>query len=45
MGHVLFCFLHILGLFGSSFIGDSSNINIFTKILIFNKQVVSNSCI
>ena len=41
----LFCFVQILGLFGSSFIGDSSNINVFTKILILNKQVASNSCI
>ena len=38
-----FCFVCILGLFGSSFIGDSHNINVFTEFFkIFNKQVVSN---
>ena len=35
------CFVHILGLFGSSFIGDSSNINVFTKNLILNKLQVT----
>ena len=36
---------NILGLFGSSSVGDNGNINVFTKILISNEQVASNSCI
>ena len=39
------CFVCMPGLFESSFIGDNGNINVFTKILIFNEQVASNSCI
>ena len=33
------CFVHVPGLFESSFIGDNSNINVFTKILILTNKL------